>query len=151
MGKMLVQALMLAGAAFILVGGIGLLRMPDTYMRISAVAKVLTLGVGCLLIAAAMHFQDIAVTTRAAVIMVFFFLTSPVSAHILGRAAYLSKTPLWERTLKDELQGQYDLQAGSLRSPTSPPADPAKAHQKPDPKEPEPAQGSDRPYPKDPI
>ena len=126
-GEFLVQALMLTGAAFILVGGIGLLRMPDAYMRISAVAKVLTLGVGCLLIAAAVHFQDTAVTTRAAVVLVFFFLTSPVSAHMVGRAAYLAKTPLWKKTFRDELQGRYDLQQGNLSSSApEAPSNPAK-------------------------
>jgi multicomponent Na+:H+ antiporter subunit G len=129
MTEVITNGLLLMGAALILIGGVGLLRFPDVFMRLSAVTKVMTLGVGCLVVAAAVHFQETAVTTRAAVVVVFFFLTSPVSAHMIGRAAYLRKTPLWNRTEFDELQGRYDLAKGSLESmgeeqqPTKSPAD----------------------------
>lgn len=115
----LVQALVLLGCSFMVVAGIGLLRLPDVFMRISAISKAVTLGVGCVLLAVSLHFHEIGVTTRSLLIIGFFFLTSPVSAHIISRAAYIAGAPLWTKTFVDELRGKYDLKAGQLSSQRS--------------------------------
>jgi multicomponent Na+:H+ antiporter subunit G len=114
--ELIVKALMLAGALSIAIAGIGILRLPDLFMRISAVTKSLTLGMGCLLLAVAIHFNDAAVSSRAFIVIVFFLLTSSVSAHMLGRAAYLARTPLWKKTFVDELRGKYNLGDDTLKS-----------------------------------
>jgi multicomponent Na+:H+ antiporter subunit G len=49
-------------------------------------------------------------------VVVFVFVTAPVGAHMIGRAAYLSGVPLWEGTLSDDLKGRYDAQTHSLAS-----------------------------------
>ena len=51
------------GAAFLLLAGIGVVRLPDLYCRASATTKAATLGLGCLLAAVALHFDDLRVTT----------------------------------------------------------------------------------------
>lgn len=122
----IVNALLLIGAAFMLIAGIGLLRLPDVFMRISAVSKALTLGVGCCLLALSLHFQETGVTARALLIIGFFFLTSPVSAHVISRAAYIIGAPLWKGTFTDELRGKYDHSRGLLAS--AEPADTAPGH-----------------------
>jgi multicomponent Na+:H+ antiporter subunit G len=54
------------------------------------------------------HFKDIETTAVAALVMLFFGLTSPVAAHMVGRAAYLAGAPLWKGTVVDELADRYD-------------------------------------------
>ena len=99
--------LVLLGAFFALVAAIGLLRMPDLLMRMHAATKAGTLGAGLLLLAVAVSFGDSGVTVRALAAIVFLFLTAPVAAHVIGRAAYYAgRVQLWKRTLVDELQAQ---------------------------------------------
>lgn len=116
MSELIVDALLVIGAIFTLLAGVGILRMPDLFMRASAAAKALTLGTGCLLAAVSFHFQEIGVVSRSALIIVFLFLTSPVSAHMISRAAYLAGVPLWKETFVDEMRERYDLRKGTLNS-----------------------------------
>jgi multicomponent Na+:H+ antiporter subunit G len=99
----LVTVLVLGGAAFVLVAALGLVRMPDLPMRMHAATKAGTLGAGLLLGAVALAFSDVGVTIRALATIGFLFLTAPISAHVIGRAAYRSGIELWERTCLDEL------------------------------------------------
>jgi multicomponent Na+:H+ antiporter subunit G len=109
--------LMLAGAALMLLASVGLLRMPDIYNRISTATKASTLGVGCLLLAVVVFFDETGTRSRALAVLVFILLTAPVAAHILGRAAYLSGAPLWKDSCMDELDGRYEPETHILRSP----------------------------------
>lgn len=112
--EILVFVLMFFGAFFMLLAGIGVLRMPDLYLRMSSTAKAGTLGSGLILIAAAVHFNDFSITTRTIAIIVFFLLTAPVATHMIGRAAYFDGIPLWEGTIRDELKGHYRKSTHSL-------------------------------------
>jgi multicomponent Na+:H+ antiporter subunit G len=100
----ILAALILAGSAFSLLAAVGVLRMPDIYMRIQAAAKSSTLGVSCLVLAVALDFDDASVTARSLLVIAFLFLTAPVAAHMLGRAAYFAAVPLWEKSIVDELR-----------------------------------------------
>ena len=104
MGERFSAALLVVGALFMLLAGLGVLRLPDLFMRLQAATKASTLGVGCLLLGVAIHFQDLAVTTRAVLVIAFFVLTAPVGAHMIARAAYAAGVPLWEGTITDELR-----------------------------------------------
>lgn len=95
------------GALFILLGAVGILRMPDTYLRMAVTTKAATLGVGLLLIAAAFYFDDMSTTTRVLAIIIFILLTAPVGAHIMGRASYIAGNKLWEKSVCDDLEGKY--------------------------------------------
>jgi multicomponent Na+:H+ antiporter subunit G len=112
-------ALLLIGASFMLIAAIGVVRMPDLFTRMYSSSKSTTLGVGCLMLGAAVHFADLAVTMRALAVVLFLFVTAPVAAHMIARAAYFSGVSLWEGTLSDELRGQYDTQTHQLDSPDS--------------------------------
>lgn len=107
-------ALMATGAVFAFVGCLGVLRLPDLYLRMSASAKAATLGVGCLMTAAAVHFDDLAITSRAVAVILFVLVTTPVAAQMIGRAAYFTGVPLWHKTVRDELREQRDAEAGPL-------------------------------------
>ena len=119
MSEILIIPLMALGAALMLLAGVGILRMPDLFTRMHVATKSATLGVGCILVAVAIFFADIGVFTRALLVIIFFFLTAPVGAHLLGRAGYIVGTPLWEGTKWDELKGKYDHASNTLDSPES--------------------------------
>lgn len=123
MREALVSALMVIGALLMFLGGVGVLRMPDLFLRMSATTKVATLGIGCTLLAAALQFSELGIVSRALATIVFVLLTAPVSAHMLGRAAYVVGVPLWEGTIVDELRGRYDPHTHQLAGPAGP--DPA--------------------------
>jgi multicomponent Na+:H+ antiporter subunit G len=93
------------GAIFLLIAGIGVLRLPDVYCRASAATKAATLGLGLILIGVAFHFGSLAVTTRVIATIAFVLLTSPISAHVICRAAYHTGVPLTKETVLDELSG----------------------------------------------
>jgi len=109
--------LMLIGAFFMFVAAIGILRMPDLFMRVSAATKASTLGASSLLLAAAVYFNDYGITSRIVAIIAFIVMTAPVAAHMLGRAAYISQVPLWEGTVCDDLKGRYDVAGRILKNP----------------------------------
>lgn len=92
----------LAGLFFHATGCLGILRMPDIYMRLSGISMAGTLGNMCYLIAAAAHFGTASMLGKACVIVFFIYITAPISAHILGRAAYLFGVPLWRKSVVDE-------------------------------------------------
>jgi multicomponent Na+:H+ antiporter subunit G len=106
----------LLGSIFILISAIGLLRMPDLYMRMSATTKAVTLGVGFILLGTAIHFWEVGILSRAIIIISFLFVTAPVAAHMVGRAAYFDGVPLWDGTIMDELKGKYDENNHELKS-----------------------------------
>ena len=114
-----VTGLVVLGVLLMFLAAVGVWRMPDVYTRAQASAKAGTLGIGCVLLALALHFGEVGITARAALVVVFLFLTAPVSAHMLARAAYTVGVPLWRETHPDELSGQYDTATHSLRSPSS--------------------------------
>jgi multicomponent Na+:H+ antiporter subunit G len=97
-------ALMVSGAALMLLAAIGVVRMPDLYSRMQSATKASTLGVGYTMLAVAVDFSDLGITTRVLMIVAFVFLTAPVSAQMIGRAAYYVGVPLWKGTAFDELR-----------------------------------------------
>lgn len=105
---LLTGALMLIGASFMLIASLGVLRLPDLFLRMSASTKAATIGTGSVLLAAAVYFGEVGVTSRALATIVFLLLTTPIAAHMLGRAGYFSGVALSDLTLIDELRGQYD-------------------------------------------
>ena len=110
------QLLILVGAFFYVVAGLGVIRMPDLFTRMSASTKASTLGSSFTLLGVAFHFADPAVTTRALATIAFLFLTAPVASHMIGRGGYLSKVALWKGTIANELKGRYDPQTHRLGS-----------------------------------
>jgi multicomponent Na+:H+ antiporter subunit G len=97
--------LLVAGAGFMLMAGVGLIRLPDLFLRLSATAKAATLGAALTALGAALHFGEAAIVGRAIVIVLFLFLTAPVAAHKIGRAGYRRGCPLYEGTICDEAKG----------------------------------------------
>ena len=97
----LVLILISLGVALMLISAVGLVRMPDLYLRIAASSKGATLGVICLMLATALYFGELGVTSRALAVICFMLLTAPVAAHMMGRAGYKGGAPYWSQTTID--------------------------------------------------
>jgi multicomponent K+:H+ antiporter subunit G len=85
--EVVTSVLLLIGAFFILVGSIGLVRLPEFFMRLHAPTKSSTLGVGGVLLASMVYALNEGVLIHELIITLFVFVTAPVSAHLLSQAA----------------------------------------------------------------
>jgi multicomponent Na+:H+ antiporter subunit G len=116
MSDLISNAVMLSGSALLLLAALGILRMRDVYTRMQAGTKASTLGIVLLLLSLAIRFAAVDVTVLALAGIAFFFLTTPIAAHMISRAAYFVGVPLWDRTVIDELKGHYDPRTHELES-----------------------------------
>lgn len=81
----------LSGLFFILVGGIGLIRMPDVYTRLHAAGMTDTMGAGLVLIGLSFQAGLTLITVRLLMIWAFLLFTSPIATHVVARAALHGK------------------------------------------------------------
>ena len=80
-------ACLLLGSAFCIIGGIGLIRLPDFYSRIHGGGITDTLGAGLVMLGLMLQAGWSLVTVKLVLIMLFLLLTSPVASHAIARAA----------------------------------------------------------------
>lgn len=96
--------LLVAGASFHLLGGLGLVRMPDVFNRIQAGTKATTLGTLLSLAGFACLQPDWAL--KLFLIGLFVLFTNPLSSQVLARAAHRSGIPMTRQTAIDTLDEQ---------------------------------------------
>jgi multicomponent Na+:H+ antiporter subunit G len=94
--------LLLTGATLALLAAVGVLRMPDVFTRMQSSTKASTLGLGCLRAGLVLLHPNAEFVIRAGSIAAFIMLTTPVSAHVIARAAARTGAPLWVGTVVDE-------------------------------------------------
>ena len=82
-------ACLAGGGFFCVVGGIGLLRMPDFYTRMHAASVIETLGAGLILLGLMLQAGFTLVTAKLVMIGLLIFFASPTAGHALARAAML--------------------------------------------------------------
>jgi multicomponent Na+:H+ antiporter subunit G len=99
---LLVSFLVVLGAVISLVAAIGLLRLPDIFSRMHAVSKAGTAGSGLALVALAIYSAELSTTIKCIAAVVFLFLTSPVSAHLLAKAQLKIRGNSQERQTRGE-------------------------------------------------
>lgn len=92
------------GSACALIGAMGIVRFPDVYNRIHANTVIVVGGAILTMMGAGILGGVNVFTIKAIVIAVFLFLTNPVSAHAIARAAHRSKVKLWRRSVVDKLE-----------------------------------------------
>jgi multicomponent K+:H+ antiporter subunit G len=112
--------LLLMGAAFILIGALGMIKLPDFYTRLHAPTKATTLGIGCILLASmTLHaLLDNQLSIHEFVISLFLFITAPVSAYMVAKAALQRRTEFVKGTLNSEMSDAI-LQQKNPKEPTS--------------------------------
>ncbi|MGM0623383.1 MAG: Na+/H+ antiporter subunit G [Campylobacterota bacterium] len=89
MSETIISVLVLIGAFFTLVGSIGLIKLPDFFTRLHGPTKATTLGVGAILVASTLYFyaKHDTISLHEILITLFLFITAPVSAHLMAKAA----------------------------------------------------------------
>lgn len=93
--EIVISFFLITGSLFCLIASLGILRFPDIYMRMHAVTKAGTVGVGFVLVAVAISLNDITVTSRVFLTILFLLLTAPAGSHLLGKGALKSKYEFW--------------------------------------------------------
>lgn len=95
--------LLLAGSALAVLAGIGLLRFPDVFARMHAATKASTLGLVCIVGGASLLIGNTGDVIKLVLVAALQFITAPISAHMVGRAAYRAGTEMSDHTAVDEL------------------------------------------------
>ena len=85
------------GLFFQAIAALGVLRMPDFYTRLHAVAKTETLGVLLTCLAVALAADSVVVGGKVLLLAAFMFLANPTSTHALSRAALRTGLRAWQR------------------------------------------------------
>lgn len=101
-----IAIIVLIGTIVGFLSAIGFLRLPDVYNRAHALSKSATLGVLFVLVGTFLFFLfiDGYFSIKLFLGIFFVFLTSPVSSHVICRAAYRSHVPLAEISVRDDLK-----------------------------------------------
>lgn len=96
----LLGSLLLLGALFTLLGSLALIKLPDFFMRLHGPTKASTLGTGAMLIASGIYFSVHmeGISVHEILITLFLFMTAPVGAHLMAKAALHIKVKRVENT-----------------------------------------------------
>lgn len=94
----------LIGSLFLLLGSIGVFRMPDVYNRMQAGTKATTLGTMLFLLGISVGHQECGCFGKIFILIIFVIFTNPVSSNSLARAAHYVKMKIAESTIKDDLE-----------------------------------------------
>lgn len=116
MQEYIILFFLIIGTLFILTAAIGLLKMPDVFLRMSASTIAATFGVASMLVAVAIHFGTVRITIHVIGIIVFLILTVPVGAHMMARASHIIGLPIWKKTIRNDLKGKYNPDSHGFRS-----------------------------------
>jgi multicomponent Na+:H+ antiporter subunit G len=97
------SVLLVGGVTFTLLAGVGLQQFEDVFARIHAATKAITLGLLLILAGTALQVEARGDVAKLGLVAILQFLTAPVAAHMVGRAAYRAGTELAPSTVVDEL------------------------------------------------
>jgi multicomponent Na+:H+ antiporter subunit G len=100
--ELIAWVLLVGGAVFAVIGGIGLLRLPDFFTRMHAGGVTDTLGAGMILIGLMTQSGFSLVTVKIMAVLFFLLVTSPTSTHALAKSALSHGIKPWTRRPEDE-------------------------------------------------
>lgn len=93
----------LSGVSLGLLAAIGIHRFGDVFARMHAATKPATLGLVLVMVGAGLRADDPETAVKLALVAVLQFITAPIGAHMVGRAAYQAGAELSDETAVDEL------------------------------------------------
>ena len=93
----------LSGAIITFIAAVGLLRLPDFFMRMHAATKAGVVGPSLLLIGVGFYAPTWTTWIKIALSILFLSMTTPIAAHLLGRAGFLGGVHLWRGTARNDL------------------------------------------------
>lgn len=100
------EVVVVAGAALMLLAGVGVLRFHDLYARMHAATKASTIGIGLVGLAGAVLLDE--GRAKMLVAVAFIFVTAPSAAHFIGRAAYRAEGIDLDLEARDDLAALID-------------------------------------------
>lgn len=89
--------LLIAGALFFFAGTLGLLRFPDIYSRLHALAKADNLGLGCILLGLAVQADNLAIALKLLLIWPLVLLASASVGFVIARRAHALGVIPWQK------------------------------------------------------
>ncbi|MFP4469352.1 MAG: monovalent cation/H(+) antiporter subunit G [Bacteroidales bacterium] len=98
------MALLIIGSLFMLVAAIGLVRLPDIYLRMHAATKAPSLGLFFMVLAVPVHFLEWWPAVEAVFILLIIFITLPIGSHMIAQAAHLMNVTKSKRTFIDQME-----------------------------------------------
>lgn len=104
MTSWLAAIFLVSGAAICLVASVGVLRLPDFFLRMHAATKAGVAGAGLVLIGVAFAESSFGMSVKVSLAIAFLLLTTPIAGHLLGRAGYVAGVPLSDGTSEDRLR-----------------------------------------------
>lgn len=106
---------LVAGAGLCLIASVGVLRLPDYFMRMHAATKAGVAGSGLVLIGVGFAEPAASMWIKVTIGISFLLLTTPIAGHLLSRAGYVAGVPLWIGTKEDQLG--RELRRGNFERP----------------------------------
>lgn len=103
MREVITAVFLVLGALGMLLAGLGMVRLPDLFMRMQATAKAATIGLGGLLGGAMVAMWSLNVVALVLLTLIFTFAIIPIAAQLVARAAFRMGVPMWERTRENDL------------------------------------------------
>jgi len=100
----IVALLLIFGALFMLVAAIGVVKLPDVYMRMHAITKAASLGAILMLAAVFLWHPQWIVGIEALMVVLFVIFTAPIGTHMLARVSHKMKVPTGEGYVMDEME-----------------------------------------------
>ncbi|MDO9548585.1 MAG: monovalent cation/H(+) antiporter subunit G [Candidatus Marinimicrobia bacterium] len=104
----------LIGSVFLLLGALGIVRMPDVYNRMQAGTKATTLGTLLFLTGIAIGQIECMCIFRILILILFIIFTNPISSHALARAAHHIGIPLTDKSVTDALADDESEKEGAV-------------------------------------
>lgn len=103
--ELILSLLLLLGGSLILIGSLGLIRLPDVYTRLHAPTKATTLGMGAILIASMLFtlLDQGSLSVQQLLITLFLFISAPLTGHLLAKTAMHQRLKQIDRTKNAEL------------------------------------------------
>ncbi len=103
----LVALLAVAGSLFVLLGSVAIVKLPDFYTRLHGPTKATTLGLGALVLASMAYFNFVKaeLSLQQLLIALFLFITAPITAHMLIKAALHLKLAATKQTAGKDKAG----------------------------------------------
>jgi len=94
----------LSGSLVTFIAALGVLRLPDFFMRMHAATKAGVVGPSLLLVGAGFYEPSWSTWIKIALAILFLFMTTPIASHLLGKAGFVGGVSVWEGTARNDLE-----------------------------------------------
>ncbi len=102
--------LLVLGAFFMLIASIGMVKLPDLYMRIHAATKAPSLGIFLMMVGIIVYFLNWWTSIEGVVVILFVFITAPIGSHMISKVAHKMGVEKYKATITDEMEQEMNVE-----------------------------------------